>query len=127
MRAMPLRSRDNSTACRPHRVAPEEGANQTQLVRRTGIDRSTVADIVRRMLRKGLLQHRRTKHDARAYAVKLTAEGHRMLRTAAPLGRHVDQRVLDALPGKRPAQFIDALIFIVSRLQGSHRRKSAGP
>ena len=61
-------------------VANNEGLSQTGLVDRTGIDRSTLADIVRRLQRKGLLQRRRTKEDARAYAVKLTDEGRRVLR-----------------------------------------------
>ena len=39
-------------------VARTEGLSQTGLVARTGIDRSTLADIVRRMQRKGLLQRR---------------------------------------------------------------------
>ena len=47
-------------------VSQNEGLSQTHLVERTGIDRSTLADIVRRMLKKGLLQRRRTKEDARA-------------------------------------------------------------
>ena len=45
-------------------VASNEGISQTGLVDKTGIDRSTLADIVRRMLKKGLLQRRRTKEDA---------------------------------------------------------------
>ena len=67
-------------------VAMNEGLNQTQLVERTGIDRSTLADVVRRMLKKGMLQRRRTRDDARAYAVKLTDEGARILKTARSLG-----------------------------------------
>src|SRR3972149_3585870 len=59
-------------------VAEHEGLSQTGLVDRTGIDRSTLADIVRRMQRKGLLRRRRTKEDARAYVLKLTAEGRRV-------------------------------------------------
>ena len=42
-------------------VSQTEGQSQTGLVERTGIDRSTMADIVRRMQRKGLLKRRRTK------------------------------------------------------------------
>ncbi len=56
-------------------VAQEEGLSQTGIVERTGIDRSTLADIVPRLSKKGLLQRRRTREDARAYAVKLTDEG----------------------------------------------------
>jgi DNA-binding MarR family transcriptional regulator len=76
-----------------------------------------LADIVRRMQRKGLLQRRRTREDARAYAVKLTDEGRRVLRTAEPLAKKVDERILDALPGKQREQFIDDLLAIVDTLQ----------
>ncbi|HWB43931.1 MAG TPA: MarR family transcriptional regulator [Hyphomicrobiaceae bacterium] len=98
-------------------VAQNEGLSQTGLVDRTGIDRSTLADIVRRMQKKGLLQRRRTKEDARAYAVKLTDEGKRVLRAAEPLARRVDDRILDALPSKQRELFIDELQSIVATLQ----------
>jgi DNA-binding MarR family transcriptional regulator len=98
-------------------VAQNEGVSQTGLVDRTGIDRSTLADIVRRMQKKGLLQRRRTKEDARAYAVKLTDEGKRVLRSAEPLARRVDDRILDALPSKQRELFIDELQSIVATLQ----------
>ena len=98
-------------------VAQNEGLSQTGLVERTGIDRSTLADIVRRMQRKGLLQRRRTKEDARAYAVKLTDEGRKVLRTAEPLARKVDDRILNALPDRQRDQFINGLVAIVDQLQ----------
>jgi DNA-binding MarR family transcriptional regulator len=98
-------------------VAQNEGLSQTGLVDRTGIDRSTLADIVRRMQRKGLLQRRRTKEDARAYAVKLTDEGRKALRTAEPLARKVDDRILDALPDRQRDQFVNGLMAIVDQLQ----------
>ena len=98
-------------------VSQNEGLSQTGLVDRTGIDRSTLADIVRRMQRKGLLHRRRTKEDARAYAVKLTDEGRRVLRTAEPTSRRVDERILEALPSKQREQFIDDLQLIVDTLQ----------
>ena len=98
-------------------VANNEGLSQTGLVDRTGIDRSTLADIVRRMQKKGLLQRRRTKEDARAYAVKLTDEGRRVLRTAEPLAKRVDERILEALPAKQRDQFIEDLLAIADALQ----------
>jgi DNA-binding MarR family transcriptional regulator len=98
-------------------VANNEGLSQTGLVDRTGIDRSTLADIVRRMQKKGLLQRRRTKEDARAYAVKLTDEGRRLLRTAEPLAKRVDERILEALPAKQREQFIEDLLAIADALQ----------
>ena len=84
---------------------------------RTGIDRSTLADIVRRMQKKGLLQRRRAKEDARAYAVRLTEEGRRTLRAAEPVAKRVDVRILEALPARRRGQFIDALTAIVAAFE----------
>lgn len=98
-------------------VAQGEGLSQTDIVEHTGIDRSTLADIVRRLQRKGLLQRHRSREDARAYAVKLTDEGRRMLRSAEPLAKRVDQRILDALPSKDRERFIDALASLVETLQ----------
>ena len=50
-----------------------EGASQTALVEMTGIDRSTLAEMVRRMLEKGLITRERTEEDQRANAVAITA------------------------------------------------------
>lgn len=98
-------------------VANNEGMSQTGLVDRTGIDRSTLADIVRRMQRKGLLQRRRTREDARAYAVRLTDEGRKLLKVAEPLAKRVDERILDTLPPKRREVFLEELAAIVTTLQ----------
>ena len=48
-------------------VAQNEGLSQTGILDATGIDRSTLADVVRRLTKKRLLQRRRTREDARAY------------------------------------------------------------
>lgn len=100
-------------------VSANEGISQTGLVERTGIDRSTLADIVRRMLKKGLLQRRRTKEDARAYAVKLTEQGRNMLKLVEPKVMSVDDKVLDALPPKRREQFLEDLATIVMSLDAA--------
>ena len=97
-------------------VSQNEGLSQTQLVERTGVDRSTLADIVRRMLKKGLLQRRRTKEDARAYAVRLTDEGWRVLKACEPLVRRVDDRILEVLPASSRDQFLADLAVIIDSL-----------
>jgi DNA-binding MarR family transcriptional regulator len=98
-------------------VAQNEGLSQTGLVDRTGIDRSTLADLVKRLKGKGLLQRRHTKEDARAYAVRLTEEGKQSLRTAEPLAKRVDQHVLEVLPAKRREEFMRALASIIRTLE----------
>jgi DNA-binding MarR family transcriptional regulator len=97
-------------------VSQNEGLSQTNLVERTGIDRSTLADIIRRMIKKGLLQRRRTKEDARAYAVRLTEEGNRVLKAADPIARRVDEKVLSVLTAAERERFLLDLNKIVRSL-----------
>ena len=97
-------------------VSQNEGLSQTHLVERTGIDRSTLADVVRRMLKKGLLQRRRTREDARAYAVKLTEEGWRVLKSVDPLARKVDDKILSSLPSAQREKLLQDLNNIVQAL-----------
>jgi DNA-binding MarR family transcriptional regulator len=97
-------------------VSQNEGVSQTLLVEKTGVDRSTLADIVRRMLKKGLLQRRRTKEDARAYSVKLTEDGWKALKAADPLAKRVDEKILGVLPGQQRERFLQDLNQIVKAL-----------
>jgi DNA-binding MarR family transcriptional regulator len=95
-------------------VAEEEGLTQTDLVERTGIDRSTLADIVARLLARGLIHRRRAKEDARAYAIKLTAQGWKGLRDTEPGAVAADSRLLAALPPAKRQEFLDSLDLIVT-------------
>ena len=74
-----------------------EDPSQTTLCQISGIDRSTLADVVRRLVSRGLLARRRTRDDARMYAVRITPEGKQMLEKASPIAVKVDAAVLDSL------------------------------
>ena len=106
-------------------VSQNEGLSQTHLVERTGIDRSTLADVVRRMLKKGLLQRRRTREDARAYAVKLTEEGWRVLKSVDPLARKVDEKILSSLPSAQREKLLHDLNNIVQTLGRLQAKEAA--
>ena len=95
-------------------IAEEEGLAQTELVARTGIDRSTLADIVARLIARGLIQRRRAKHDPRAYAVKLTVQGAKALRDAEPGASATDSRLLATLPPAKRQEFLESLQTIVN-------------
>jgi DNA-binding MarR family transcriptional regulator len=90
--------------------------SQTTLVEMTGIDRSTVADIVRRLVERGLLQRRRTRRDARMYALRLTTKGIAALRGAEPAAVNTDDKLLAALAPAERAAFVDALVRIVKTI-----------
>jgi DNA-binding MarR family transcriptional regulator len=94
-------------------VAQNPDISQTGLVEQTGVDRSTLADIVRRLVKKGLLQRKRTRRDARMYAVRLTQRGQSALSAIKPAAARVDQRLLSVLATGQRGDFIEALGEIV--------------
>ncbi len=90
-------------------VAAREGLTQTDLVRATGIDRSTLADLVARMIGKGLLVRERSTSDGRANAVRLSEQGLEALTEASPRAEAADHRILACLPKGKRDSFVDAL------------------
>jgi DNA-binding MarR family transcriptional regulator len=94
-------------------VSEQEGLTQTELVERTGIDRSTLADVVARLLSRSLIQRRRAKDDGRAYAIKLSAQGAKALRDAQPGAAAADMRLLANLPPAKRQDFLESLNMIV--------------
>lgn len=78
-------------------IAANRDISQTGLVVATGIDRSTVAEIVKRLLKRGLVKRRRTRQDARAYAVRLTDEGMDLLAKVEPAANRAEERLAAAL------------------------------
>ena len=103
-------------------VAEREGLNQTDIVQATGIDRSTLADVVRRLVKRGWLRQRRTREDARAYAVNLTDEGRLQFRRALPVAAEVDASILGALPRNEGEKFIERLQSVLKALErGDHQ------
>lgn len=90
--------------------------SQTQLVESTGIDRSTLADIVRRLVDRGLVMRKRTRHDARMYALRLSDKGLAAMRDAAPAVDQTDERLLSAIPPRDREGFIKGLEKMVEEL-----------
>ena len=95
-------------------VSVKEGLTQTELVRATGIDRSTLADLVARMTTKGLLSRERSTLDARAKAVRLSPEGQAILEAARPRVEAADKRIMGLLPKAKRDGFLDMLAEIAA-------------
>ena len=95
-------------------VSVKEGLTQTELVRATGIDRSTLADLVARMTTKGLLSRERSTLDARAKAVRLSPEGQALLEQARPRVEAADKRIMGLLPKGKRDGFLEMLAEIAA-------------
>ena len=106
-----------------------DGASQTELVDITGIDRSTLAEMVRRMRDRGLLMRERTEDDMRANAVNITFTGRKAVRAARAAAEKADRGLLDPIPAAERARFLRLLGMIAAAADseepgnGASRRK----
>jgi DNA-binding MarR family transcriptional regulator len=98
-------------------IYQKSGISQVDLVRQTGIDRSTVAEMVARLIKRGLLIRQRTESDRRTNALAVTPEGERQLRAAQPGVARAQDRILDPLPAGKRAEFITLLRQLVDTLE----------
>ena len=70
---------------------------------------------MRRLVSRGLLTRRRTRNDARMYAVRITPEGKLLLEKAEPIAEKVDAAVLTALSASERETFDCLLEKVVSQ------------
>jgi len=95
-----------------------DGVSQTALVEITGIDRSTLAEMVRRMLEKELISRERTEEDARANAVAITLSGRKALRAARNAADRAEKALLEPLPPAERSRFVRSLAQIANAHEG---------
>ncbi|MBE7219086.1 MAG: winged helix-turn-helix transcriptional regulator [Caulobacteraceae bacterium] len=90
-------------------VEAHPAPTQTDLVRATGVDRSTLADMIARLLARDLLARERSTLDARANVVRLTEAGREALDAMRPRAAQADARILKALGSGKRDGFVSAL------------------
>ncbi len=108
-------------------IAEDEGASQSDLVRTTGVDRSTLAEMMARMEKKGLIARAAAADDGRAKSVRLTSGGRRRLNEALPAIRAVDRALLASLPVARRAAFETILAEIAETASRQQSEEAAAP
>ncbi|CAM3329803.1 MarR family winged helix-turn-helix transcriptional regulator [Asticcacaulis taihuensis] len=86
-----------------------EGLSQTDLVKVTGIDRSTLADLVSRMLAKELVVRERSVTDARANLVRIADAGKTALTEMEPRVLAADEKILSLLSPPKRESFVKLL------------------
>jgi len=102
-------------------IGQNPGINQTELVQITGIDRSTVGDLVVRLVKRGWIRRRRTDRDGRTNALHITDVGLQVLERAIPAVDRAQDRIVAPLP---PAMR-DAFVACLRRLANLPERESS--
>ncbi|MEM6534955.1 MAG: MarR family transcriptional regulator [Pseudomonadota bacterium] len=101
----------------------ENGQSQSSLVDATGIDRSTLADMVQRMEKGGLVKRVKSEDDARAKAVSLTSAGEKAFQDGAPTVAEADSILLSGLRSTRRESLIKALTIIAGEYEDEDEHK----
>jgi DNA-binding MarR family transcriptional regulator len=104
-------------------LSGNEGVSQSDLVNATGIDRSTLADMVARMETAGLIKRADSKTDARAKSVSLTAKGKKAYDKALPAVTKADDALFSTLAKAKQ----DALLQGLTGLVDDAEKKEAAP
>jgi DNA-binding MarR family transcriptional regulator len=98
-------------------VEENDGISQTGLSQRTGIDRSTLAELAARLIAQGYLQRRRTRDDGRTNALRITTAGRRALKQAEPGARSTDAALIAQVPARYRKGFVEGLAALAAKLQ----------
>lgn len=106
-------------------VQSREGCTQSDLVKATGIDRSTLAELVARLIGKGLLARERSALDARANTVSLTDAGRASVQEAAPRVALADERILALMPSAKRESFLKTLAEMAKAAGKPHAEPEA--
>ncbi len=107
-------------------VGQNPGLIQTDLVNLSGIDRSTVADMVRRLVKRGLLESRRIARDRRCKALWITGPGQQAVLEAYQCSLRVQDRILAPLPPEHRGAFVRYLRLVAGLPEeGSRARRPA--
>ncbi|MEQ1715796.1 MAG: MarR family winged helix-turn-helix transcriptional regulator [Hyphomicrobium sp.] len=70
------------------------------------VDRSTLADVVKRLVNRRMIARKRSKSDARAYVLSLTDDGRKAVTHAEPVLKAVEKQMLANIPAKQRADLL---------------------
>jgi DNA-binding MarR family transcriptional regulator len=85
------------------------GANQSELAERIAIDRNTIAEMLSRMVKAGLLVRSKDPGDARSNRLYITPRGIGLLKEIMPVDRTVEHAVMETLPPEYRPLFVKCL------------------
>ncbi|MFO0989081.1 MAG: MarR family winged helix-turn-helix transcriptional regulator [Alphaproteobacteria bacterium] len=88
------------------------GLNQTHLVDRTGIDRSTIAEMIDRMVARGYIERKRDAADQRVNTLWATGAGIAALEASVDAVLAAQERILAPVAPEKRAALMEALALL---------------
>ncbi len=95
-------------------VYQNPGLNQTHLVDRTGIDRSTIAEMIERMVARGYIERRRDAADQRVNTLWPSSAGIAAIEACVDAVMAVQEQILAPVPPEKRAALMEALTLLAA-------------
>ncbi|MFD3380261.1 MULTISPECIES: MarR family winged helix-turn-helix transcriptional regulator [unclassified Streptomyces] len=99
-------------------LVAEPGLDQRSVGERVGLDRSTIAEVISRLGRRGLLDKVRDPQDGRRFLLRLTDEGVRVHRKLTVRTARMNQVFLAPLSSEEQTVFFDLLQRVSDAAEG---------
>ncbi|MEU5432777.1 MarR family transcriptional regulator [Streptomyces sp. NPDC020719] len=99
-------------------LVADPGLDQRTVGERVGLDRSTIAEVVSRLTRRGLLRKRRDPHDGRRSLLAVTDEGRALHRELTARTARMNQVFLAPLAPAEQSVFLDLLRRVAAAADG---------
>lgn len=94
-------------------IVARPGIGHIEIADELGLDRSNVANVVNRLIRRGLLKQTIHKTDRRKKFIAITAAGSALLKTFEPKARRAQRKVLSVLSATERREFMKTLSRLV--------------
>lgn len=88
-------------------------SDQIAIANALGIDRTNVADVLRRLHQAGLVERQRSEKDKRAVISRLTPAGEALLKRLYPAMARAQERLLECLDPERREAFLATLMELL--------------
>lgn len=108
---------DQFTMLRQLNEAPEEGVTQRELSIKMTSDPNTIASLLDRMEKTGLVERRPHEKDRRAHRVKLKEKGRKLYTEIRDVAIDLQTQVLNVLPAGDREKFLEQLEAIAEACQ----------
>ncbi|MDQ0834832.1 DNA-binding MarR family transcriptional regulator [Streptomyces achromogenes] len=99
-------------------LVAEPGLDQRTVGERVGLDRSTVAEVISRLIRRGLLDKVRDPRDGRRFLLGLTEEGLRAHRKLTVRTARMNQVFLSPLSAAEQTAFLELIQRVSDAAEG---------
>jgi MarR family transcriptional regulator for hemolysin len=110
---------DQFTVMRTLLEKQNEGLIQSELTRLMASDPNTIASLIERMEKAGLVEREKHEKDRRAFRLLMTAVGKRKYNQAREVALELQSEILSVLPEEKREEFLEQLTIVADRCRAA--------